>query len=108
MMSSWKLTRRAFLGLSVSVGLLTLSGWGCSRILNRGVTAYRRTGKGRHVSNAAKKHNANHLYVTMRSAVKDNAHPGDRSTVVKITINRAMYKKLFPRGKLVADLRHDL
>jgi hypothetical protein len=108
MMSSWKLTRRAFLSLSASMGLLTISGWGCSRILNRGTTAYRRTGKGRHVSNAAKKHNANHLYANKRVAAQDIAHPGDRSKVVKITISRAMHRKLFPVGKLVADLRHDL
>jgi len=60
------------------------------------------------VSNAAKKHNANRLYATMQSAAQDLAHPGDRSKVVMVTINNAMHRKLFPRGKLVADLRHDL
>jgi hypothetical protein len=60
------------------------------------------------VSHAAKKHNANHLYSTRQSALQDLAHPGDRSKVVMVTINQAMYKKLFPIGTSVADLRHDL
>jgi len=106
MISSGKLTRRAFLSLTASLGLLTL--WGCSPFLNKGVIVYRRTGKGYHVSNAAKKHNANHLYATIQSAAQDLAHPGDRSKVVMVTISYAMYEKLFPNGKLVADLRHDL
>lgn len=110
MMKSLKLTRRGFLSLTASVGLLTLGGLSgaCSRFLNNGVTVYRRSGKGRHVSNAAKKHNANHLYATMQAAAQDPAHPGDRSKVVEVTISNVLYKKLFPRGKLVADLRHDL
>jgi len=106
MTSTWKLTRRGFLSLTASLGLLTL--WGCSAFLSKGVIVYRRTGKGRHVSNAAKKHNANHLYATIQAAAQDLAHPGDRSKVVMVTISNAMYEKLFPNGKLVADLRHDL
>jgi hypothetical protein len=110
MMKSQKLTRRTFLSLTASAGLFMLGGLSgaCSRFLSKSVTVYRRSGKGRHVSNAAKKHNANHLYSTMQAAAQDPAHPGDRSKVVKITISNVLYKKLFSRGNLVADLRHDL
>jgi len=109
-MNTWKLTRRNFLSLTASFGFAMLVG--CSTIPPPppapSTTAYRRSGKGRHVSNAAKKHNANHLYATEQAALQDPAHKGDRSRVVKVTISNDMYLKLFPGNKLSADLRHDL
>ena len=106
MMNSWKLTRRAFLNLTASLGLMTLVG--CSLPPGQYVIVYRRSGRGRHISNAAKKHNANHLYATKQAALQGFAHPGDRSKIVMVTISSDMYAKLFPYGKLTADLRHDL
>jgi hypothetical protein len=76
--------------------------------LGQGVTVYKRSGRGRHVSNAAKKHNANHLYVTELAALQDSAHSGDHSKVVSVSISAAMFTKLFSGGKQIADLRHDL
>ena len=81
---------------------------GCPLPPSQSVIVYRRSGRGRHVSNAAKKHNANHLYATEQAALQDLAHLGDRSKVVMVTISSDMYAKLFPNGKLTADLRHDL
>ena len=104
-MSAWKLTRRAFLGLAASLGVVTVAG--CPPPLH-GVVVYRRSGRGGHVSNAAKKHNANHLYATKLAAILYLAHPGDRSKVVQVTISADRYDKLFGDGSLVADLRHDL
>jgi hypothetical protein len=104
---AWKLTRRAFLGFALSLGIVTLVG--CDLFPpDQSMPVYRRSGRGRHVSNAAKKHNANHLYATKEAALQDLAHPGDRSKVVMVTISSDMYAKLFPTGKVSADLRHDL
>ena len=107
-MKKGQLTRRTFLGIATSVGLATTF-VGCpTPPQGNGVLVYKRSGRGRHVSNAAKKHNANHLYVTRAAAMLNPAHPGDRSKVVQVMIGRARYDKLFPAGKLTADLRRDL
>lgn len=105
-MAKEMVSRRTFLGIASSVGVVTLTG--CPLLCKQGVIVYRRSGRGLHVSNAAKKHNANHLYATQEAALADLAHPGDRSKVVAVTINRDVYKRLFPEGVLTADLRHDL
>ena len=108
-MNTWKLTRRNFLSFTASLGFAMLVG--CSVTpppLGQGVTVYKRSGRGRHVSNAAKKHNANHLYTTKEAATLDLAHLGDRSKVVSVTISTAMFTKLFSGGKLISDLRHVL
>ena len=105
-MARRRVSRRTFLGIAASLSVATVTG--CPLPTGKGITAYRRSGRGRHVSNAAKKHNANHLYATRAAALADPAHPGDHSKVVMITINRDMHAKLFPRGKLAADLRLDL
>jgi len=104
-MSAWQLTRRGFLGLAASLGVVTTVG--CPPALH-GVVVHRRSGRRGHVSNAAKKHNANHLYATKLAATLHLAHPGDRSKVVQVTISADRYDKLFGNGSLVADLRHDL
>jgi hypothetical protein len=105
-MSVWKMTRRTFLSLSTMLGVMTLLG--CPLPNGRSVVVYRRSGRGRHVSNAAKKHNANRLYTTEQVALLDLPHPGDHSKVVMVTISYAMYLRLFPGDKHVADLRRDL
>lgn len=103
-MSAWQLTRRGFLGLAASLGVVTTAG--CPPL--HGVVVSKRSGRRGHVSNAAKKHNANHLYATTLAATLHLAHPGDRSKVVQVTISADRYDRLFGDGSLVADLRHDL
>jgi hypothetical protein len=105
-MNAWKMTRRTFLGLTASVGLMAF--FGCTLPPSQSAVVYRRSGRGRHVSNAAKKHNANRLYATMEAAALDMPHAGDRSKIVSVTISYAMYAKLFSGGKSIADLRRDL
>jgi hypothetical protein len=106
-MKKGHLTRRTFLGIATSAGLATALSGGCPPP-GKGVIVYRRSGRGCHVSNAAKMHNANHLYATHLAATLNPAHLGDHSKVVEVTISRAWYDKLFANGKLIADLRHDL
>ena len=105
-MNIWKLTRRTFLGFTTSVGLMAF--FGCVLPPGQSVVVYRRSGRGRHVSNAAKKHNANRLYATEQAALLDIPHPGDRSKVVPVTISSEMYNRLFAFNKQVADLRRAL
>lgn len=105
-MFAWEITRRAFLGFSISVGCMAF--FGCVLPPGQSVVVYRRSGRGRHVSNAAKKHNANHLYATEQAALLDVPHPGDRSKVVPVTISSKMYKRLFSFNKQIADMRRDL
>ena len=88
---------------------------GCEAILlppivgeGNGVPAFRRSGRGRRVSKAALKHNANHVYATREAAAADLAHLGDRSKVVEITMNRDLFVRFFADGKMSADLRHNL
>jgi hypothetical protein len=104
-MSKQALTRRAFLGVSASATAVMMAG--CP-IKGQGVVVYRRSGRGRRVSNAAKKHNANRLYKNLLAAALDAPHPGDNSKVVKITINRLDFDRLFAGGKTIVDLRRAL
>ena len=69
---------------------------------------FKRSARGIHVSNAAKKNNFNKLYKTRLAALRGRAHKGDQSYVVELVINKNVFNKLFANGKLVADLRHDL
>lgn len=105
-MSLHELSRRAFLSLAAVTGVMATTG--CPRRNGNGVKAFKRSGRGRHVSNAAKKHNANRLYATEAAALADLPHPGDKSVVVSLIIPRKLHDKLFPGHKKVADLRHDL
>jgi len=104
-MSAWRLTRRAFLGLAASLGVVTTVG--CPPPQG-GVIRFKRSGRGGHVSNAAKAHNANRLYATRLAATLDLAHPGDRSKVVQVTISQTLNQQLFGNGQLIADLRREL
>ena len=67
---------------------------------------YRLSLRGRRGSQAAKKHNANHLFTTAEAANTHRAHPGDRSRVVTVTISDQVFNDLFTRrGQSVVDLR---
>ena len=114
-MALWRVTRRAFLRAAVLCGVLGTSDWvptaaGTSHrgITRGGAVAFRRSGRGRHVSNAAKSHNANLLYATELAAANNPAHPGDKSRVVPVVIGAGLFDGLFGSGRVVADLRHDL
>lgn len=113
------LHRRAFLGLVAAFSFGGLIGFwpnkksrarAAAGAPTRGasVVVHRRSGRGRHVSNAAKKHNANRLYATYSAAASDPAHPGDKSRIVKATISAALFAALFGDGRTMVDLRRDL
>lgn len=82
---------------------------GCPR-RNRtnGVKVFKRSHRGIHTSNAAKKHCANKLFKTFAAAKRGRAHRSDNCYVVELIINKQTFNKLFANGRLVADLRHDL
>jgi len=112
-MKAWLVTRRAFLRLGALCAAGGLAGCGVFPIRipilgTDAVYAFKRSGRGRRISNAAKKHNANHVYATYMAALRDPAHRGDRSRIVRITMSRRQYDALFAPGTLSADLRHDL
>lgn len=68
---------------------------------------YRLSGRGRRVSNAAKRHNANMRFATAHAAGLHRAHPGDRSRIVSETVSVEEFHRLFvSRKSQVADLRH--
>jgi|CXWL01.1.fsa_nt_gi hypothetical protein len=111
-MADSNITRRTMIKAIGAVGLtFTLDGlaFGEDRRTSaggRGITAYRRSSRGRKASNAVKKHNANYLYATRQDAEVNTAHPDDPSRVVAVTINRDFHAALFGGGRLKADLRH--
>ena len=105
-MAKSRVSRRVFLGVVTSAGIMTFTG--CREPIKNARVAYRRSGRGIHVSNAAKRHNANRLYATYEAALADSPHPGDHSRIVMVNVNGATYDKLFPKGKVIADLRRDL
>jgi hypothetical protein len=116
------LTRRKFIYYSgVFVGSLTLvacggGGGGSTPDAQNGPGGndtqasphiiYRLSSRGRKVSQAAKKHNANKRFSTASAAEGNRAHPGDRSRVVQLIVSEAEFNRLFDTGKVeVADLR---
>jgi len=109
------LTRRSFLRVAAATGLTGAIGWllpttrrASATPAGGGVIAYRRSGRGRHVSNAAKRKNANCLYATFQAAAQDSAHLGDRSRVVPVVISASLFSSLFRDGRVTVDLRRDL
>ncbi|HOD49387.1 MAG TPA: twin-arginine translocation signal domain-containing protein [Candidatus Hydrogenedentes bacterium] len=102
-MAKSRLTRRAFLVTATTVGAAAMSG--CP-LPQQTAVVYRRSGRGRHVSQAAKLHNANRLYSNALVAALDKAHPGDTSKVVELTISRRRFRELFGNGRTIVDLRH--
>lgn len=69
------------------------------------VSVFRRSGKGRRISNAAKSHNNNRLYASAHAAQIDPAHPGDNSKVVSYFMSRENFNMLFAGGRSMVDLR---
>ncbi|MCC6798422.1 MAG: twin-arginine translocation signal domain-containing protein [Candidatus Hydrogenedentes bacterium] len=108
MRSKKKVSRRGFLSVAAAAGAAATMGCPRRRNLGNGVKVYKRSGRGIHVSNAAKLHNANKLFRTASAAQSGRAHPGDNSYVVDLIINKDTFDKLFAGGKQIADLRHDL
>jgi len=108
-MQTWILTRRAFIRLAAALGLVSAAG--CFAPLPNpggGVIVFKRSGRGLRISNAAKKHNANHLYATAAVAASDPPHRGDSSRVVKVVISETLAAQLFGSGRMIVDLRHVL
>ena len=99
-------TRRGFLKGMAAVGLVTAAGcFDAPAMAGNGMIAFRRSGRGLRISNAAKKNNANKLYATATAAAADLAHPGDNSKVVQVIIPRQQWAALFGDGSQIADLR---
>ena len=79
-MATHQLSRRDLLkSLAIATTAALVSGWhGCDDDSNSSnsskandTVAYRRSGRGRRVSNAAKKHNANRVYSTIEAATAE-------------------------------------
>ena len=102
-------TRREFLKLSgAAVALLVVScdDGGSRSGPDGGVEVFMLSLRGRRGSNAAKIHNANHLFRTFRAANENRAHPGDNSRIVTVVISEERFDELFDGGSRdVADLR---
>ena len=102
-------SRREFLKLSsAAVALIFIScddsGSGSGPNGTREV--FKLSVRGRRASNAAKSHNANHLYSTFQAADADRAHPGDNSRIVTEFVSRERFNELFDNGRRdVVDLR---
>ncbi|MBN1343941.1 MAG: twin-arginine translocation signal domain-containing protein [Phycisphaerae bacterium] len=110
-----RMTRRAFVKAACITGAAVTPGCGLLEGMlgppvnqSNGVIAFKRSGRGLRISNAAKLNNANKVYATAEAAADDPAHPGDNSKVVQITMNRQLFDRLFANGKTSSDLRHDL
>ena len=102
-------SRREFMRTSTvaTVGALALTA--CPRPeLRNGVVVFRRSARGRRVSQGAKKHAANHLYLTRQDAINDPAHPGDNTKIVEVTISDELFDDLFALGRRAVDLRQFL
>jgi hypothetical protein len=103
------LTRRAMLqagGAVAAVGLLAACGGGSHGSVSGQTVLFKRSGRGRRVSNAAKANNANKLFATAAAAAAGGAHPGDTSKVVKVPTTPATWDMYFGGGAQVVDLRH--
>jgi hypothetical protein len=98
-------SRRGFFKASIAVGAAALS-TACPRPQQMSYAeVFKRSGRGRRISNAAKQHNANRMYKSFEAALFDPAHPGDRSKVVSCFISRDRFDDLFPGNRTVTDLR---
>jgi hypothetical protein len=67
--------------------------------------AFQRSARGRRASPAVKIKNANLRYRTRQAALADVAHPGDTSRVVFINVHPETWRRWFPAGQNVVDLR---
>ena len=107
---SKKFSRREVLAMGGVAALGTLpmihTSIQAKRAPKGGMIAYRLSLRGRRGSNAAKKHNANHLFASAAAANAHRAHPGDNSRIVQVTISEVNFYKYFtgPSAQTV-DLR---
>jgi len=102
-------TRRNLLaasGAALALGVLAGCGGGPGQEQDGPVEIFALSGRGRRISNAAKKHNANKRFVSFALADANHAHPGDTSQVVSLMVSRAEFRRLFGLTGLVSDLRH--
>ncbi len=107
-----RVTRRSLLaaGGALALGVLSLGtlpgcGGGSGGGGNAPVEIYVLSGRGRRVSRAALAHAANKRFRTPLAADLHRAHPGDNSRIVRLMVSRAEFRRLFPGGAVVADLR---
>jgi hypothetical protein len=106
-----QISRREFLTIGGSVAVVALLGpqpraarAGAGAAANHVI--FRLSLRGRRGSKAAKLHNANLRFVSAEAADLHRAHPGDRSRIVQLTVNDAVFQRLFPStNSTVADLR---
>jgi hypothetical protein len=105
-------TRRDFIkGLVKAASVVTVAAavTACPPSLppkGNGVVVWKRSSRGRRVSNAEKQHNANHLYRTVADALSDPPHAGAHSKVVPLTIPQQQFDQLFFHpGICCVDLR---
>lgn len=111
-MSKLDISRRDFIKLGSAVAAVAFVGISCdggdgnqSNAENT-VLVYRLSLRGRRGSNAAKKHNSNHLFLTPEAADQNRAHPGDNSRIVSIELSMDKFNELFQNGAIeVVDLR---
>jgi hypothetical protein len=105
------LTRRQVLlaggGLAATLGVGSKAGAEfSSRDERKGPrTIYRLSSRGRRASKGVKAHNANMRFKTQRAADLGRAHACDTSRIVPLTVSHEVFKRLFPNGEKVADLR---
>jgi len=108
-MSLEPMTRRELLRLAGVMAAAQVVGCGTNLppIIggNPSNVAFIRSGRNTHVSNAAKKQNANRIYATFEAAMIDAPHPGDSSKVVQISISKDLHAALFGGGGDTVDLR---
>ena len=111
-MAKFNISRRDFIRLSSAVAAVAFIGISCDggggnqSSSDEAVMVYRLSVRGRRGSNASKKHNANHLFLTPEAADQNRAHPGDRSRIVSIELSNSRFNELFDGGATeVADLR---
>ncbi len=107
-MTEGRTTRRSFLamgGAALALGVLVGCGGGQGQAQDGPAQIFALSGKGRRVSNAAKKHNANKRFLTAALANANRAHLGDTSQVVSLMVSQDEFRRLFGFGGVIADLR---
>lgn len=108
---AYDITRRKFLKLSGAVATtafigISCDGGGSSSNPEGSVEVFKLSVRGRRGSNASKKHNANHLFLTPLAADQNRAHPGDNSRIVPVILSQDKFNELFQGGAVdVVDMR---
>jgi len=111
-MAKLNISRRDFLKLSSAVaatafiGISCDGGGGSQSSPDGTVMVFRLSVRGRRASNAAKSHNANHLFLTPLAADQNRAHAGDNSRIVSVVLSESRFNELFDGGAVeMVDLR---